>query len=77
MECEPEELQFLGVVGIYRFSEEILRGPHRPLFARIAAAFTLPLSSQHTPVATHGHTPSKLIISIYMMSVLISPKLME
>ncbi|XP_066352341.1 uncharacterized protein [Miscanthus floridulus] len=45
MECEPEELQFLGVVGIYRFSAEILRGPHRPLFARIAAAFVLPLSA--------------------------------
>jgi hypothetical protein len=45
MECEPEELQFLGVVGIYRFSAEILRGPHRPLFARIAAAFALPLSA--------------------------------
>ncbi|ONM04941.1 hypothetical protein ZEAMMB73_Zm00001d032371 [Zea mays] len=45
MECEPEELQFLGVVVIYRFSAEILRGPHRPLFARIAAAFALPLSA--------------------------------
>jgi hypothetical protein len=45
MECEPEELQFLGVVGIYRFSAEILRGPHRPLFARIATAFALPLSA--------------------------------
>lgn len=45
MECEPEELQFLGVLGIYRFSAEILRGPHRPLFARIAAAFVLPLSA--------------------------------
>jgi hypothetical protein len=45
MECELEELQFLGVVGIYRFSAEILRGPHRPLFARIAAAFALPLSA--------------------------------
>lgn len=45
MECEPEELQFLGVVGIYRFSAEILRAQHRPLFARIAAAFVLPLSA--------------------------------
>ena len=45
MECEPEELQFLGVVGIYRFSAEILRGPHCPLFACIAAAFALPLSA--------------------------------
>jgi hypothetical protein len=45
IECESEELQFLGVVDIYRFSAEILRGPHRPLFARIAAAFALPLST--------------------------------
>uniref|UniRef100_A0A804PPW3 Uncharacterized protein n=1 Tax=Zea mays TaxID=4577 RepID=A0A804PPW3_MAIZE len=45
MECELEELQFLGVVGIYRFSAEILRGPHCPLFACIAAAFALPLSA--------------------------------
>ncbi|KAL5231819.1 hypothetical protein ABZP36_030595 [Zizania latifolia] len=43
MECEPEELQFLGVVGIYREAAHILRA-HRPLFARIAAAFVLPLS---------------------------------
>uniref|UniRef100_A0A0E0LQE9 Uncharacterized protein n=1 Tax=Oryza punctata TaxID=4537 RepID=A0A0E0LQE9_ORYPU len=43
MECEPEELQFLGVVGIYREAASILRA-HRPLFARIAAAFVLPLS---------------------------------
>ncbi|XP_062191994.1 uncharacterized protein LOC133895583 [Phragmites australis] len=45
MDCEPEELQFLGVVGVYRASAQILRGPHRPLFARIAAAFVLPLSA--------------------------------
>ncbi|EEE67910.1 hypothetical protein OsJ_25760 [Oryza sativa Japonica Group] len=43
MECEPEELQFLGMVGIYREAASILRA-HRPLFARIAAAFVLPLS---------------------------------
>lgn len=43
MECEPEELQFLGIVGIYREAVHILRA-HRPLFARIAAAFVLPLS---------------------------------
>ncbi|KAJ1254781.1 hypothetical protein BS78_07G007500 [Paspalum vaginatum] len=45
MDCEPEELQFLGVLGIYRASAEVLGGPHRPLFARIAAAFVLPLSA--------------------------------
>lgn len=45
MDREPEELQFLGVVGIYRASADVLRGPHRPLFARIAAAFVLPLSA--------------------------------
>nr|CAB3481820.1 unnamed protein product [Digitaria exilis] len=45
MECEPEELQFLGFAGIYASSAQILRGPHRPLFARIAAAFVLPLSA--------------------------------
>ncbi|CAL5009440.1 unnamed protein product [Urochloa decumbens] len=45
MECEPEELQFLGVAGIYASSAEILRGPHRPLFARVAAAFVVPLSA--------------------------------
>ncbi|XP_062192414.1 uncharacterized protein LOC133895905 [Phragmites australis] len=45
MEFEPEELQFLGVAGIYRASAQILRGSHRPLFARIAAAFVLPLSA--------------------------------
>ncbi|EMS48934.1 hypothetical protein TRIUR3_32538 [Triticum urartu] len=44
MECEPEELQFLGPVGIYRESVAILRA-HRPLYARIAAAFVLPLSA--------------------------------
>ncbi|KAL6856958.1 hypothetical protein ACP4OV_018340 [Aristida adscensionis] len=44
MECEPEELQFLGVAGVYRASAQILRA-HRPLFARIAAAFVLPLSA--------------------------------
>lgn len=44
MECEPEELQFLGPVGIYRESVAILR-THRPLYARIAAAFVLPLSA--------------------------------
>ncbi|KAG8046299.1 hypothetical protein GUJ93_ZPchr0008g14049 [Zizania palustris] len=43
MECEAEELQFLGVVGIYREATHILRA-YRPLFARIAAAFVLPLS---------------------------------
>ncbi|OEL19414.1 hypothetical protein BAE44_0019567 [Dichanthelium oligosanthes] len=45
MECEPEELQFLGAAGIYAASAQILRGPHRPLFARVAAAFVLPLSA--------------------------------
>jgi hypothetical protein len=45
MECEPEELQFLGAAGIYAASASILRGPHRPLFARVAAAFVLPLSA--------------------------------
>ncbi|KAK3122513.1 hypothetical protein QOZ80_8AG0614640 [Eleusine coracana subsp. coracana] len=45
MDCEPEELQFLGVAGVYRASADVLRGPHRPLFARIAAAFVLPLSA--------------------------------
>jgi hypothetical protein len=44
MECEPEELQFLGPLGIYRESVAILRA-HRPLYARIAAAFVLPLSA--------------------------------
>ncbi|KAG2576132.1 uncharacterized protein LOC120677748 [Panicum virgatum] len=45
MECEPEELQFLGAAGVYSASAQVLRGPHRPLFARIAAAFVLPLSA--------------------------------
>ena len=45
MECEPEELQFLGAAGVYAASAQVLRGPHRPLFARIAAAFVLPLSA--------------------------------
>ncbi|TKW08086.1 hypothetical protein SEVIR_6G005900v4 [Setaria viridis] len=45
MECEPEELQFLGAAGIYAASASILRGPHRPLFARVAAAFVLPLAA--------------------------------
>ncbi|CAO2205465.1 unnamed protein product [Urochloa humidicola] len=45
MECEPEELQFLGAAGIYASSAQILRGPHRPLFARVAAAFVVPLSA--------------------------------
>ncbi|KAL6659591.1 hypothetical protein ACP70R_003631 [Stipagrostis hirtigluma subsp. patula] len=44
MECEPDELQFLGVAGIYRASAQILRA-HRALFARVAAAFVLPLSA--------------------------------
>ncbi|KQJ94793.1 uncharacterized protein LOC100828305 [Brachypodium distachyon] len=44
MECEPEELQFLGAVGIARESVAILRA-HRPLYGRIAAAFVLPLSA--------------------------------
>ncbi|RLN28245.1 uncharacterized protein C2845_PM05G32500 [Panicum miliaceum] len=45
MECEPEELQFLGAAGVYSASAQVLRGPHRLLFARIVTAFVLPLSA--------------------------------
>ncbi|XP_004987105.1 uncharacterized protein LOC101782706 [Setaria italica] len=45
MECEPEELEFLGAAGIYTASTSILRGPHRPLFVRVTAAFVLLLST--------------------------------
>ncbi|VAI76514.1 unnamed protein product [Triticum turgidum subsp. durum] len=54
MECEPEELQFLGPVGIYRESVAILRA-HRPLYARIAAAFVLPLSALFLAHITISH----------------------
>ncbi|XP_065031365.1 uncharacterized protein LOC135653375 [Musa acuminata AAA Group] len=43
MDCEPEELQFLGVVGIYREAAKILAGWRR-LFVKIAGALVLPLS---------------------------------
>ncbi|CAD5195787.1 unnamed protein product [Musa acuminata subsp. malaccensis] len=43
MDCEPEELQFLGVVGIYREAAKIL-ARWRRLFVKIAGALVLPLS---------------------------------
>ncbi|KAG6516879.1 uncharacterized protein LOC122055308 [Zingiber officinale] len=43
MDREPEELQFLGIVGIYQEAAKILAGGRR-LFAQIAGALVLPLS---------------------------------
>ncbi|WOL04502.1 hypothetical protein Cni_G13223 [Canna indica] len=43
MDREPEELQFLGVFGIYQEAAKILAGWRR-LFAQIAGALVLPLS---------------------------------
>ncbi|XP_072971704.1 uncharacterized protein [Typha angustifolia] len=43
MDCEPEELQFLSLFGIYRESMKLLVS-WRPLFSKIAAAFVFPLS---------------------------------
>nr|TKW00572.1 LOW QUALITY PROTEIN: hypothetical protein SEVIR_8G119200v2 [Setaria viridis] len=45
MESELEELQFLGVAGIYAASTSILRGPYWPLFTCVAATLVLPLSA--------------------------------
>ncbi|KAG6531593.1 uncharacterized protein LOC122052267 [Zingiber officinale] len=43
MDCEPEELQFLGMFGIYQEAAKILAGWRR-LFGQIAGALVLPLS---------------------------------
>ncbi|KAG6491627.1 uncharacterized protein LOC121999995 [Zingiber officinale] len=43
MDCQPEELQFLGMFGIYREAAKILAGWRR-LFAQIGAALVLSIS---------------------------------
>lgn len=43
MDCEPEELQFLSVVGIYREASNLIL-TWRRLFSRIAASLIVPLS---------------------------------
>nr|CAD1838787.1 unnamed protein product [Ananas comosus var. bracteatus] len=43
MDCEPEELQFLGVVGIYREAGKLLHA-WRGLFSKIALYLVFPLS---------------------------------
>ncbi|KAJ4783177.1 polyadenylate-binding protein 1-B-binding protein [Rhynchospora pubera] len=43
MDCEPEELQFLSILGIYRESAKLIHS-WRSLFARIAVSLILPLS---------------------------------
>jgi hypothetical protein len=43
MDCEPEELQFLSLVGIFRESSKLIHS-WRNLFARIAVSLVLPLS---------------------------------
>jgi hypothetical protein len=43
MDCEPEELQFLSLLGIYRESAKLIHS-WRSLFARIAVSLVLPLS---------------------------------
>jgi len=41
MECEPEELQFLGATGIYAASAGILRRDQRALVLPLSALFLL------------------------------------
>ncbi|KAK8960114.1 hypothetical protein KSP40_PGU019062 [Platanthera guangdongensis] len=43
MDCEPEELQFLGIIGIYRETSKLILSWRR-LFAKIAASLMVPLS---------------------------------
>lgn len=43
MDCEPEELQFLSIIGIYRESYKLILS-WRHLFSKIAASLMVPLS---------------------------------
>ncbi|PKA57721.1 hypothetical protein AXF42_Ash016767 [Apostasia shenzhenica] len=43
MDCEPEELQFLGLIGIYREATKLILSWRR-LFSQIAATLIVPLS---------------------------------
>lgn len=43
MDCEPEELQFLGIIGIYREVSKLIASWRR-LFSQIAVSLIVPLS---------------------------------
>lgn len=43
MDCEPEELQFLGIIGIYREASKLIAS-WRHLFSQVAVSLIVPLS---------------------------------
>lgn len=43
MDCEPEEIQFLGIIGIYRETSKLILSWRR-LFSKIAASLMVPIS---------------------------------